>query len=102
MPKPPTGINLKGRDAEVWRDGTQIGVLHRWKIKGWSEDWEGDAQRYALPEIGGEIEVRFFLSFHGERALELRARGHVLQPFIADSQMHLDGVQLKGTRLEVA
>ncbi len=100
----PPPINLKGRDADIWLGESKIGVLFRWQVKGSREKWEGEAERYALPVgfPGGAVEFRFVLKFHGEPVLELRGSGHLLEPFIADSQTHREKVCMKGTRLEVA
>lgn len=99
---PPT--NFKGRDAEIWLGESRIGVLFRWQIRGSKDDWEGEAERYALPVgfPGGAVEFRFVLKFHGETVGVLTGRGHLLQPFIADSQTHRERVCMKGTQLEVA
>jgi hypothetical protein len=100
----PPRTNLRGRDAQIWSNGSMIGVLFRWQLRGSKADWEGEAERYALPVgfPGGEVEFRFVLKFHGEPVLELRGSGHLLEPFIADSQTHRERVCMKGTQLEVA
>lgn len=96
-------INLRGRDAKVYRDGAQIGVLFRWQLKGSSVDWEGSAERYALPVgyPGGEADIVFVLAFHGDPVMELRGRGHLLEPYVADSEVHREAIAIRGTHLEV-
>lgn len=98
--RPPISSHFKGKVAEVWSDGTQVGLLYDWTLEGGDGKWKAESAKHRFTTDARRVEVRFFLSGSGLE-FELRGEGHIIGEIAADGVAHRLPLKLKGTALAV-
>ena len=94
-----SGVRLRGEIGEVWVAGKKAGLLFRWRLIGWSEEWRLEAERYSLyPDafIIGQRQVALQLDM---RVGTLKTDGVIWTEYIADNHSHR-AIVIKGKRLK--
>lgn len=94
-----SGVRLRGEIGEVWVAGKKSGLLFRWKLIGWSEEWRLEAERYSLVPTAfriGQRQVELQLDM---RVGTLKTDGIIWTEYIADNHSHR-AIVIKGKRLK--
>jgi hypothetical protein len=95
------GVALGGDVAKVWSEALEIGVLYGWQLSGSDGSWAASAVKHRFSEgfAGGEVELRFCLVARDAPRVELRGRGEMFSPYVADGKVHRETVLVKGESL---